>query len=144
MNLYIVFEKNTTSNAYFIVGVADNQLAADKIASYSLAKGQEYSAYTDTYEIHEPLGRDCWVVYVKNSYLDPEIEEEDSGRVVFGKLYHTMENPSSADIRIHADEDISKEDASHIIKDLGGDSYEHSDKLASYCVNVRINDLVDY
>ena len=144
MHLHIVFEKNTTSNAYFIIGVADNQLAADRIACMSLAKGKEYIAYTDTYEIYEPLGRDCWVVYVKNNYLDPTIEEQDSGRTVFGKLYHTMERPSSADIRVHHSEDMAKEDAEHILSDLDAESYEHFDKLKVYCVNVRINDTVDY
>lgn len=145
MHLYIVFEKNATSNAYFIVGVADNQPAADKIACMSLAKGNEYSAYTDTYEIkNEPLGRDCWVVYAKNNYLDHTIEEKDSGRTVFGKLYYTMDEPSSADIRIHNKEDIAKEDADHILSDLHAETYEHFDKLEAYCVNVRINDTVDY
>lgn len=144
MQLHIVFERNAHSNAYFIVGIADNQPAADVIASHSLAKGIEYSAYTDDYEFDDALGRDCFVVYAKNNWVDPTAEGIDPDREVFGKLYYTEEMPSAADVFIFNNEEIAVQKADRLLSDIGAETYEHFDKLEPYCVNVRINDLVDY
>lgn len=140
MQLTVVFEENVRTGTFYIAGIADNQGGADKIAAMSLSKGIQYRAYTDTYAFSGSLNRDCYVVYVNNTWLDNEVHEKDNDRSLFRKMYFTGDRPSGADIKIYKSEDSALKKMDTIVEDLVDPNYEHYDACEPACVNIRINE----
>lgn len=138
MQLYVIFEKNTKTGDYRVAGVADNQNAADRLAGIAIAKGKGYSAYTDTYTFTGSLGRDCYVVYVKNDWTEDGANTNVT-ESAFGKMYYQGAKPSSADIKIYKLERSALDKMETIISDIGGDSYEHRDHLKGTYGHLRID-----
>lgn len=140
MQLIVVFEENTRTGTFYIAGVADNPKGADKIAAISLSKGIHYRAYTDTYTFSGSLNRDCYVVYVNNTWLDNTVHEKDDDRILFRKMYFTGDKPSGADIKIYKSEDSALKKMDTIVEELVDPNYEHYDSCEPACVNIRINE----
>ena len=136
MQLTIVFEKNNTTGAYYIIGVADNPVSADSIAAISLSKGRMYSAYTESYSYNSSLDRTCYVVYPRNNWIDKSVREKVDPKRIFGKMYY------SGDIKIYKTEDSAVKKAATIVDDIVDPGYEHKDDVVGEYVNIRLNDPV--
>lgn len=139
MQVIIVFEQNLATNTFYVAGVADHQRGADNIAAMSLAKGKGYRAYTDTYSFTGSLDRDCYVVYVRNNWLDESVRERDDDRKVFKKMFITGEKASGADIKIYKSEDSALSKMDTIVDDLVPADYEHRGDCEAACAHIRLN-----
>lgn len=140
MQLIVVFEKNEVTGAYFVAGVADTKGRANKLAAMSLAKGRDYTAYTETYNFSGSLNRDCYVVYVKDNWTDT-----GSGSIgrAFGAMYYKGDQPSSEDVKIYKAEDSARKKMSTIVEDIVDPKYAHIKSCRGACVHIRLNEAVD-
>ncbi len=142
MQLYVVFEENTATNAIHIVGVADNELSAGDIAAISMSKGRLYRAFSETYSYTASLDRDCYVVYAKNNWVDSSKGEKEDPKRVFGKMYFPGERPASSDVKIYKTEDSATKKAATFANEILDPSYEHKDMVEGAFAKIRVNEAI--